>query len=140
MSGLDEALDAAGGPGLVEVDEPGGRTAIDVSDVDRIGVRVRAVRVGHGVRDVAAEADRLTGAVGPLAGPFAPVEVDPRLGGAILRTAPAAIRRGRYDEIGVGTEETSVRRYRLEGGERHPEDLTLTRDQLRDLIDAIRGD
>lgn len=138
MNPLDDALDAVSGPGVVEVDEPGGRTAIDVVDADRIGVRVRDLRVGHAPRDVVVEAERLTGRNGPLP-PVAPVEVDPRLGGAILRTAPDALRRGRYDEIEVRPEETSVRRYRVEAGERHPEELTLTRDQLRDLIDAIRG-
>ena len=69
-----------------------------------------------------------------------PVEVDASLGGATLRTSPDEMRRGRFFEVNVRPDETEVHRYRVEQGERKREEFTLTRDQLRELIDEVRGD
>ena len=142
VSTLDEALDELDGAGVVEVDrvrrhdqggrgqggqpgredpEPGGRTC-----------------------PIAAAADGSPGArrdrVRAIPGKLKAIEVDEKLGGAVLRTDPETMRRGRFFEFDAKRESTGVRRYRVTDGERTSEDFTLTRDQLRDLVDEIRGD
>ena len=137
---LDTALDAAEGPGEIQVDEEAGSATIDLVEADRIGVRVRGVRVGHAPKDMAAEAEALPERLRAIPARLKAVEVDTRLGGASFRTAPDQIRRGRYFELQMRPEETEVKRYRVVEGERRADEFTLTRDQLRDLIDEVRGD
>ena len=137
---LDDALDALDGAGEVSVEEPGGRTTVDVVEAGKLGVRVRAIGVGHEPVDIAREADRLTEDLRALPERVQPMEVDPDLGGAILRTAPDEMRRGRFFEVDVRPKETEIRRYRVQDGQRSREDFTLTREQLRDLVDEVRGD
>lgn len=137
---LDEALDALDGPAEVAVEEPAGTTTIDVVESDRLGVRVRELRIGHDSRDVVKHAGALPGRVRAVPAHLQPVEVDASLGGATLRTSPDEMRRGRFFEVNVRPDETEVHRYRVEQGERKREEFTLTRDQLRELIDEVRGD
>jgi hypothetical protein len=137
---LDQALDEIEGGGTLVVDEPGGRTTVDVIEADRLGLRVREVRVGRPMRDIVKEAASLPGRLRAIPARVVPCEVDPQLGGAVLRTEPEHMRRGRFFEVNVWPEETGIRRYRVRDGERTREDFTLTRDQLRDLIDEVRED
>jgi len=135
---LDQALDEIEGSGTLVVDEASGRTTVDVIDVDRLGVKVREIRVGRGIRDIATEAASLPARLRAIPARVVPCEVDPKLGGAVLRTAPEHMRRGRFFEVDVLPEETGIRRYRVRDGERIQEDFTVTRDQLREFIDEVR--
>ena len=139
MSTLDEALDALDGPGVVEVEESGGKTTVDVTKADSLGVRIKHLEVGHARRSPGEGADGLVERVRAIPGKLKAIEVDDKLGGAILRTDPDQMRRGRFFELDAQRESTGVRRFRVTDGERNPEDFTLTRDQLRDLVDEIRG-
>jgi hypothetical protein len=139
---LDEALDRApAGGGTVSVARPHGSADVDVVEVDRIGVRVRGVTVNRDQpADVAREAERLPGAIRSLPDRLAPVEVDPTLGGAKLRTRPDELRGREYFEVDVAPTRTSIRRTTVsDDGERAPADWTLTREQLERLIGEAEG-
>ncbi|MEQ1568692.1 MAG: hypothetical protein ABMA64_23845 [Myxococcota bacterium] len=139
---LEHALDSApAGGGTVEVPRDGGTAEIDLLDVDRLGVRVRGVRVRRDADvDVATEAARLPDQLRSLPDRVTPVEVAPSLGGARLRTRPEELRGGEYFEVDVEPRRTSIRRTRVtEDGTREPTDWTLTRDQLERLIDEAAG-
>lgn len=137
---LDAALDQLppeGGTARIPSDH--GETELDVAEVDRLGVRLRGVRVRHEARDLQQEVGRLPGALRDLGEDLQPVEVDPRLGGAVLRTRPDAMRAREFFEVGIRPDETEIRRYQVqEDGLRRSTDWTLTRDQLRRLVDAAR--
>lgn len=133
---LNEALDALDGPGTVEVPTEKGRAEVDVAEVDRLGVRVRRVKVERERRDVAEEARALPERLRALPDRVEPQEVAPELGGAILRTVPEEVR-GRYFEIDVRPEHAEVRRVRVDDGERSAEDFVLTREQLEQLVDEL---
>jgi len=136
---LNEALDALDGAGQVVVNEVGGRTEVDVVEADKLGVRVRELHVARDTRDVRSEAEALPDRLRAIPGRVVPVEVDPGLGGAILRTRPENMGRGRFFQLDVRPEQTGIRRFRVVDGERTQEDFTLTREQLRDLVDEVRG-
>lgn len=137
---LDDALDALDGSGVVDVQEGGHRTRVDVVEAGRLGVKVRSVEVGHGAVDIPRHAERLCEDLRALPDRLSPVEVDATLGGAILRTAPRDMRRGRFFEVEARPEQTGIRRFRVSEDGRQPEPFTLTRDQLRDLVDEVRGE
>lgn len=140
--GLDRALDALPrGGGTVSVDRPGGTAEVDVTDVDRLGVRVRAVRVNRAQPvEVGAEANALPDRVRALPDRVAPVEIAPELGGARLRTRPDELRGDGYFELDVEARRTTIRRTRVDAdGQRAPGDWTMTRDQLDRLIDETSG-
>ena len=139
MTDLDQQLDAwAPGEGAVEVSGEGRSASIDVVDVDRLGVRVRDVRVRHDApRDVVAEAGALPDRCRSLPGRIEAQEVAPTLGGAILRTPADRMRHGRFFEVEVQTDHTRVRRYEVANGERHPADWTMTREQLDELLHEL---
>lgn len=134
---VDRALDALAGPsGEVAVEADGRRADLDVVDHDRLGVRVRSVRVVRPPVDVADEAGRLADARG-LPDAVVPVEVDRGLGGAILRSAPED---HEFVEVDVRPDATTLRRWRaVPGTERAPADVELTRGQLRRLLETIEG-
>lgn len=140
---LDRALDALPpGGGTVTVDRGGSSAEVDVTDVDRLGVRIRELRVHRGRPvDVEAEANALPDRIRSLPERIAPVEVAPALGGARLRTRPEELREREYFEVDVAPQGTTVRRTRIEDdGSRAPTDWTLTRDQLDRLIGETTGD
>ena len=138
---LDQALDKlTEGRGRVEVDTPTGRATVDVVDVDRIGVRVRRVRVHRDEPfDIAREAATIGDRLRALPDRVVPVEVDPRLGGAVLRTRPDEVREREYFEVELdGTNDIEARRVRArEGGGREGTDWAMTRDQLGRLVDEL---
>ncbi len=136
---LDKALDGLDGPGIIEVEEAGGKTRVDVVETDRLGVRVRGIHVGHGERDMQRVAEVLPGAVRAIPGRLVPVEVAPVLGGATLRTRPEDMRRKQFFEVEVRKGGTDIRRYQVKDGSREGRDWTMTREQLRDLVDEVRG-
>jgi len=136
---LNKALDDLDGAGTVEVDRDGGSAEVDVVDADRIGVRVKGVRVRHdGPVDVEREARALPDRLRSLPDPVEPVEVAPDLGGAILRGDPDSQRR--YFEVDVQPDRTDIHRRQVgDDGERHEADWSMTRDQLDRLIDEAGG-
>lgn len=142
MTKLDHALDAlppGGGP--VTVEREGATATIDAVEADRIGVRVRGLRVDRdGPVDVAREAGALPDRLRSLPDRVAPVEVAPELGGARLRTRPDELRGREWFEVDVEAGSTAIRKVRAdEDGRRQPVDWTLTRDQLDRLIDETAG-
>ena len=138
---LDDALNELDGPGTVALDRDGGKTEVDVVDADRIGVRVRGVRV-HRDRDVDVEREAfaLPDRMRSLPDRIEPVEVAPTLGGARLRSRPDEMRGRDYFEVDVAPRRTDIRRTRVDAdGERHETDWTMTRDQLDRLLDEAEG-
>ena len=139
---LEEALDQLPvGGGIVTVVRKGAKASVDVLDADRLGVRVKGVRVDRPrPTDVVEEARVLPDRLRSLPERIAPVEVAPDLGGARLRTRPEELRGREWFEVDVDREQTSIRRVRGEDdGSRTPVDWTLTREQLDRLIDETNG-
>ncbi|MEZ4321531.1 MAG: hypothetical protein R3F61_28925 [Myxococcota bacterium] len=137
---LNDALDAVDGAGTAEVPREGGRAEVDVADVDRLGVRVRRVRVERDADwDVSEQARALPERLRALPERVEPSEVSPELGGAILRTAPRDYDGERYFEVNVGPRSAEVRRVKVTNGERADDDFTITREQLGRLIDELEG-
>lgn len=139
---LDEELDRVpAGGGAVQVEREGTRAKVDVVEADRLGVRVRGVEVTRTRPvDVGEEARALPERLRALPERVAPVEVDPALGGARLRTRPEELRGREYFEVDVEASRTSIRRTKVgETGERVETDWTMTREQLDRLIDETSG-
>lgn len=138
---LDEALDdRAGQSGTVEIEDGDARASVDVADCGRLGVKVRGVKVRRGrARDIEQTARELPERLRSLPERVEPVEVDPRLGGATLRSKPEDMQGGEFFQVDVeGERDVEVKRYRArdEGG-REPVDWTMTRDQLGRLVDEL---
>ena len=138
---LDQALDAVpqdGGTAVVS--DPAGEVRVEVVEVDRLGVRVRGVSVGHADPiDVVAEADALPTRLRAIPEALVPIEVDPALGGATIRTEPSDMRRREFFEVGVTPAQTDVKRFKVsKEGAREAIDWTLTREQLERLISQVR--
>ena len=135
MSTLDDALDALDGAGTATVDGDGHTAEVDVTDVDRLGVKVREVRVRHDApRDIVDEAHALPDRLRALPEKVEPIEVAPSLGGARLRSEPRGSK-GDMFEVDVERQSTTIRRtVRGDDGDRRTEDFTLTREQLERLV------
>ena len=137
---LAEALDGAAVPASVEADTDNGSVAVDVTDVDRLGVRVRGVTVRRkSAVDVVSEAARLPDALRALPERIEPVEVSRALGGARLRTSAKEIRGGEHFEVDVEATETRVRRTRVANGAREGIEWVMTREQLERLVRELEG-
>jgi len=138
---LQDALDAVPDEGgIAKVHDPAGEVSIDVIEVDRLGVRVRGVKVGHADPvDVSTEAEAIPDRLRAIPEVLIPVEVAPSLGGATIRTKPSDMRRREFFEVGVTPRQTEVKRFKIgEDGTRGVTDWTMTRDQLEGLIDQAR--
>lgn len=139
---LDDALDSVpAGGGVIRVDRGNANAEVDVIDVDRLGVKLRAVRINRSAPiDIEQEARALPERLRALPDRIEPVEIAPELGGARLRTRPEELRGSDYFEVDVEKTRTSIRRTRLaDDGTRQPTDFTLTREQLDRLIDEAKG-
>lgn len=137
---VNEALDAATGPGVVHAETDGASADVDVADVDRLGVRVKRVQVTRAAPfDLAEAARELPDRLRSLPERIEPVEVDPGLGGAVLRSRPEDLEGGEFYEIGIhGDRELDLRRIRGGPGvDREPADFTMTRKQLGRLVDEL---
>lgn len=135
---LGGAVDAGLAPGPVRAEQEGAVAEVDVEDVDRLGVRVRSLRV-TGARPVGvqAHAERLPEALRALHERVVPVEVAPELGGAVLRTEPGEVRDREFFEVHTDGHEVRVGRLRVAEGSRTATGFTLTREQLRRLVDGL---
>jgi hypothetical protein len=140
-SAIDEALQTLGpGEGTVTASSGGRSAEVDVLESDRLGVRVKSIRVkSQEPIDVVERAAALPERMRSLPDAVEPVEVDPALGGAILRTVPDEVRDREFFEIDVRTDGVGVKRYRADdqSGGREVIDFTLTRKGLGKLIDEI---
>lgn len=138
----DAAIDEApASAGSVEAQEDGARSKVEVIDADRLGVRVRGVRVQRAAdMDIGREAGELPQRLRSLPERLVPVEVDAGLGGAILRTEPSELTEGEFYELEVrGPRDLELKRYRVEPGkERERTDWTMTRKQLGRLVDELK--
>lgn len=138
---INAALDALkGAAGEVKADVPGGEAVVSVVAVDGLGVKVRHVKVARTKPfDLEVECELLPERIRSLPHRIQSVEVDPVLGGGLLRSRPEEMRKREFYQVDlVGQKEVGVRRYRVtKSGEREPIDFTLTREQLGDLIEEI---
>ena len=136
-----DALPATGGAVHVSAEDGSTQAEVDVVDVDRLGVRIRSVHVTRTRPiDLEAEAKALPERIRALPDRLAPVEIDPGLGGARLRTRPDDYQRREFFEVDVEPLGTTVRRTRVsDDGTRAPTDWTMTREQLERLIDETTG-
>ncbi len=137
---LEAALDGASGSGRIRATGDDGTAEIDAVAIGPIGVRVREVTVGRDADiDISEEAEALPDRLRSLPHRVVPIEVDPDLGGAILRSRPQDMRDGEFWEVDVRRRRTTVRKQRVrEDGHREPAEFALTREQLQRLIDEAR--
>jgi hypothetical protein len=138
---LERALSQQSGPGRVVAASDGRSVEVDVIDVDRLGARVRGV---HVVRSAPFDLERLVeeapDVLRDLPERVIPVEVDPTLGGATLRSRPAEVRDHTYTDVEIrGSEARVFRHRRVRGTDPEPADWTLTREQLGRVVDALAG-
>ena len=136
---LQQALDEArtSGEKRVEVHSDGVSAAVDLDEVDGIGVRVRGLRVTRG-RDIPLGelAQELPQRVRSLPDRVMPIEVDESLRGGVFRTPVDPVQSDFY-QLDVRGRDTDVRRYVVEGDERTQADFTMTRDALGRLVDEL---
>ena len=137
---LGRQLDVGLAPGPVRSEREGATAEVDVEDVDRLGVRVRSLRVtGASPVGIRAHTDRLPDALRVLPDRVVPVEVAPTLGGAVLRSHPAQVRDREYFEVRTDGRAVDVERVRSGDAGREAIGFTLTREQLRRLVDDLEG-
>lgn len=132
---LAETLDRKLAKGTVRADDGEVRAEVDVTDLDRLGVSVRGVRVRSATKgDLRGCVERLPDALDALPEPVSPVEVDPVLGGAVLRSPP---RRREFFEVRTDGQEVSVEKLRMGPDGRAKVPFTLTREQLGRLVEGV---
>lgn len=135
---LGEALDGALAPGSVTVEGDGRRAEVDVAEVDRLGVRVRTVRVTVARSgNIVQQAERLPEACRTLPERIVPVEVAPTLGGAVLRSHPRDIVDREFFEVQTDGRSATIGRVNNGPEGRVAVPFTVTREQLRRLVDDI---
>ncbi|MFH1463941.1 MAG: hypothetical protein ABIO70_06125 [Pseudomonadota bacterium] len=130
-----------GPPGTVRAEADGRTVEAEVQDCERIGATVGRVRVRQAEPgDVAHQAKALAGGMRGLGERLVPVEVEPELGGAVLRTDPEDMVDGRFWEAQVsdGGREAGIERWKVGAdGQREAEPTTVTRESLRRLVDGL---
>jgi hypothetical protein len=134
---LNDALDHTTGPGTAHAELDGARAEVDVVDADRLGVKCSRIKVHRAAPlDVIDAAEELPDRVRALGETLVPVEVDPGLGGAILRSEPED---NEFYELGAHSSgDLELRRFKGgHGVDREPVDFTLTRKQLGRLVDEL---
>lgn len=135
---LGEALDPVLTPGTVSAEQGGRRVEVDVEEVDRLGASVRGIRVTvPDPAETVEQARRLPEALRPLPEDVVPVEVDRALGGSVLRTRPSHIVDREFFEVRTRGDTTSIERRRAGPDGWEPRPFTMTREQLRRIVDAV---
>jgi hypothetical protein len=138
---LERALAGNSGAGRIVAESEGRRIEVEVVDLDRLGARVREIQVHRAepfdVVDFAARAPR---DLRDLPERIVPIEVDPRLGGANLRSVRGESRDDTYTDVEIrGCEARVTRNKRPSGADPEGADFTLTREQLGRVVDALGG-
>ncbi len=130
-----------GPPGTVTVELGGTTLEAEVTDCERIGATVGRLRVrGEQPGDLQKQADAMVGGLHGLGERVRPVEVEPTLGGSVLRTEPEDMVDGRYWEVNVGDDgrQADLERWRVgEHGQRSREPFTVTRGSLGKIVDGL---
>lgn len=130
-----------GPPGTVQVEADGFALEAEVVDCERIGATLDRLKVRRDQPgDVQAQARAIAGRMHGLGERVAPVEVEPSLGGAVLRTDPEDMVEGRFYEISVGDDgrHAELERYRVgDDGQREREPFTVTREGLGRVVDGL---
>ena len=109
-------------------------------DVDRLGATLRGVNIRvPDPADLTRQVERLPDGMRALTDRIVPVEVAPGLGGAVLRSDPRDIVEGEFFDIRTGRGGTEVTRQHRGPNGAEPRSFTLTRGQLRRLVDGIEG-
>jgi hypothetical protein len=134
-----EALDRAKGPTTVVAGEGGASAEVDVVDGDRLGIRLKSLRVHPaGPIDVGGAAATLPGRLKTLPGErLEPIEVEPARGRAVLRSPPDEEREWFDLDIDRQRGLDLTRKKTCEGGGREDIDWTMTRGQLEKLVDEL---
>jgi hypothetical protein len=142
---IDKALDAwadrpEGAPSTVTGEVGGLSTEISVRDTDRLGVVVDHIEVKGVAGALDVRSERIAASLRPVGERLIPVEVDPKLGGAILRTHPEDMRGGRFFQVDIGSDRAKLTRHHVDqAGARQAQQFGLTRDQLGELLDELEG-
>ncbi len=138
-----EAGEAPAPPGKVQVESGGVTLEAEVLDCERIGATVDRLRLRDPQGgDLARQAEALGGRLHGLGERIRSVEVEPDLGGAVLRSEPEDMVEGRYWEVRVGDDgrEAELERFKVgEQGQRSREPYTVTRDDLGRIVDGLAG-
>ncbi|MCK6506585.1 hypothetical protein L6R53_24965 [Myxococcota bacterium] len=137
---LDQALDQAGAldrPGVVQVDGAGYQAEIEARRIESIGVVVERLRVSGAAGTVAERAAAVAEGLRPQGERLVPVEVDPTLGGAVLRTRPEDMQRGRFYQVELDPAGATVQRVRRAPEGRVVEPFAITRDELERMIEGL---
>lgn len=124
--------------GVVVSEHEGWRIEVEVEDLDRLGASVRGIRVtSPQAGSITRQAERFPETMRALPDRLVPLEVDPRLGGAVLRSDPRDVRRREFFEVRTDGRNASLERRRggPDGSERVP--FTVTREQLGRLVDEM---
>jgi hypothetical protein len=135
--GLGKDLDKRLREGQVVVEEEGRRAEVEVLEVDRLGARIGGIRVVGEGKSVKEAAEKLPDALRMLPERVVPVEVDTRLGGAILRSDRRDIQDRGYFEARSDGKEATLERLSVGEAGRGKVPFTLTREQLGRLVDGM---
>lgn len=135
---LGDTLDTTLKPGPNRAEAEGRVAEVDLAEVDRLGVRVRSIRVTGRAGETPDVAD-VTRALRPLPERVVPVEVAPVLGGATFRSEPEEMVGGEYFEARSRGSVVEVDRWRATPEGREPRTFDLTRDQLRRVLGGLSG-
>lgn len=137
---LRRALDARG-PGPVELEVRGVPVELEVRRSGPVGVELDVLRLRPAPRDIVERSQQVCTDFRPRGERLVPVEVDPGLGGAVLRSRPEDIRRGRFFEVQVEPGSIEVRRWqRRPGGGREPAPIPLSHEELGEWLDELVPD
>lgn len=138
---MTDALDVhTGGDGTIDADDELGSASVEVTDVGKIGVRIKRIRVDKKAPiDLKEAAIKIPEGLRSLGEPLKPVEVAPNLGGARFRTSPEEMREGEYFELEITQSgKSDLTRTKVDGeGNREEVDWAMTRDNLGRLLDEL---
>ncbi len=127
--------------GRVKAESGGSIVEVDVVELDRLGARVGGIKVRRGKPgDVATQAMAAPGNLRHLGEGLTPIEVEPSLGGAVLRSAPEEMDGGEFWQLSIGDSgrEAELGRYQVgKSGKREQKPFTLTREHLRRTVDGM---
>ena len=130
-----------GPPGRVQIQDGGVTLEADLFDCERIGATVDRLRVRREQPgSVPSQARAIAGGLRGLGERVQPVEVEPDLGGAVLRTPPEEMVQGRFYEISVGDDgrQAQLERWNVgQDGQRSREPFTVTRGDLGQVVDGL---
>lgn len=137
---LDRALDRATSPeqsGVVRIEGPDGPAELETHKIESIGVVVERLRVTGARGGLPQRAAAVAEALRPQGERLVPVEVDPGLGGEVLRTRPEDMRGGRFYQVDLDPTGATLQRLRRGPQGRVREPFAVTRDELERMIEGL---